>query len=163
MVRNTPVDMALEQLKFSSKNAALPLSKLINSAVANAIHNFNLDKDSLFIKTLTVDGGPVLDRFRPRAYGSPSSIHKRTSHINIILEERKRTGKKTTRSIFAGIRPGKSARTVEHKHDHDTEEGKGNVEGEKKMNRGPQAKPEEKRKGNKISLKRRLFNRKSGE
>ncbi|MBX4204725.1 MAG: 50S ribosomal protein L22 [Candidatus Doudnabacteria bacterium] len=163
MVRNAAVDSALEQLRFSSKKAALPLAKLINSAVANAQHNFNLDKNRLYIKTLTVDGGPVLDRFRPRAYGSPSAIHKRTSHINIILEERKGAPKKTSRSIFAGIRPGKSARTQEHKHDHEAEEAKGTVEAEKKVNRGPAPKPEEKRKGNKISLKRRLFNRKSGE
>jgi large subunit ribosomal protein L22 len=162
MVRSTPVDVALEQLRFSSKNAALPLAKLINSAVANAVHNFNLKKEDLFIKTLTVDGGPVLMRYRPRAQGQAGAIHKRSSHINIILEERHRSGKKSSRSIFAGIRPGKSERVKEHKHDHDHDHAEGSIDNEKKQpNAGP--KTQEKQKQNKISLKRRLFNRKSGE
>jgi large subunit ribosomal protein L22 len=138
MVRSTPVDVALEQLRFSSKNAALPLAKLINSAVANAVHNFNLKKEDLFIKTLTVDGGPVLMRYRPRAQGQAGAIHKRSSHINIILEERHRSGKKSSRSIFAGIRPGKSERVKEHKHDHDHDHAEGSIDNEKKQpNAGP--------------------------
>lgn len=163
MVRNEPVDLALEQLRFSSKNAALPIMKLINSAVANAVHNFNLNKDNLYIKTITVDGGPVLARYKPRAYGSPSAIHKRSSHINLILEERKQARRKNARSIFAGIRPGKAARKQEEKHDHAGEEAQGKVESEKRNARSPQVKSEEKQKSQKISLKRRLFNRKSGE
>lgn len=160
MVRSQQVDLALESLRFSSKKAANPLTKVINSAVANAIHNFNLKKEDLYIKAVSIDGGPVLQRYRPRAYGSPSAIHKRTSHINLILEERVQSKKKQSRSIFAGNT--KKAKTPEHKHDHDHEHEEGVVKAEGKP--GKQApKSEEKTKANKVSLKRRLFNRKSGE
>src|ERR1041385_2751433 len=100
IIRNTPVDLALEQLQFSSKKAALPLAKCINSAVANAIHNFNLRKEDLFIKTLTIDAGPVLQRFKPRAQGRAGAIRKRSSHISVVLEERKMAKRKSGRSIF---------------------------------------------------------------
>lgn len=158
MVRNTPVEQALEQLQFSSKNAALPLAKLINSAIANAVHNFSMTREDLFIKALTVDGGPVLKRFKPRAQGRAGAIHKRTSHISIILEERKRTGKKSSRSFFAGI--NRNRPEGEHKHDQSVEEGK--VDEPKQQNRQA-PKTDEKQKQQKISLKRRLFNRKSGQ
>ena len=162
MVRNEPVDLALEHLRFSSKKASLPLAKLINSAIANAIHNFELKKENLYIKTLTVDGGPVLQRFKPRAYGSPSAIHKRTSHINIVLEERHNGRKKQSRSMFNQIARIRSPRTEEHKHDHSHDKEEGDVD---KNIKTPKQAPrsEEKTKGNKVSLKRRLFNRKSGE
>lgn len=157
MVRNTRVEFALEQLRFSPKNAALPLAKLINSAVANATHNFNLRKEDLFIQTLTVDGGPVLMRYKPRAQGRAGAIHKRSSHINIVLVERKQTGKKTSRNIFAAVTRTKPEG---HKHDHSQEEGKVD---ETKPHPKQAPRSEEKQKQNRVSLKRRLFNRKSGE
>ncbi len=160
LVRQTPVDVALEQLRFSSKNAALPLTKLINSAIANALHNFNLNRDNLYIKAITVDGGPVYKTYAPRAQGRAFVERKRTSHINVVLGERAPKKSGSRRSIFS-LRP----RTVEpevkkhdHEHDHATEK----IE---PKNQGPRQAPRssEKRKGNLISLKRRLFNRKSGE
>ncbi|HEX5429616.1 MAG TPA: 50S ribosomal protein L22 [Patescibacteria group bacterium] len=161
MVRNTPVSYALEQLEFSPKKASVPMIKVINSAIANAVHNFSLRKEDLFIKTLTVDGGPVLKRFRPRAQGRAGAIHKRTSHINVVLEERA-GGKRTARSIFARIRPTKTTRTQEHKHDHDTEVEEGQTSAPKQQHtQAP--KTGEAKKTQKISLKRRLFNRKSGQ
>src|ERR1041385_2201427 len=85
LVRLKQVDLALEQLRFASKKAALPLAKAINSAVANAVHNFNLNKEDLFIKSLTIDGGPVYRRYAPRAQGRAFVERKRTSHINVVL------------------------------------------------------------------------------
>ena len=163
LVRHQPVDLALEQLRFSSKNAALPLAKAINSAIANAVHNFNLRKEDLYIKTLSIDGGPVLDRYKPRAYGRPGAIRRRTSHINVILEERKRTGKKANRSIFAAIVPKrkKDDEKHEHEHDHDHDTSEPKIEDKQQVKSAP--KSEEKLKQNKVSLKRRLFNRKSGQ
>jgi large subunit ribosomal protein L22 len=163
MIRNESVELALEQLRFSSKKAALPMTKLINSAIANATHNFNLTRENLYIKALSVDGGPVLKRFKPRAMGSPSAIHKRTSHINVVLEERKRTGNKPARSVFQAIRPKKSSKVLEHEHDHEHDEAKGSVESGKSGQPKQSYRSEEKKKQSKISLKRRLFNRKSGE
>ncbi len=87
LVRGMDVDQALNQLRFYRKAAALPLIKLIESGVANAEHNFKLS-GGLFIKKLTVDGGPTLKRWRARAFGRAAPIRKRSSHINLVLEER---------------------------------------------------------------------------
>lgn len=80
------VNDALAQLKFMRKQAALPVAKLIRSAMANAEHNFKLDPDALYIKKLVVDGGPVLDRWRARAFGRAAPIRKRMSHVTLVLE-----------------------------------------------------------------------------
>lgn len=82
---NKPVNQALQELKFVVKNAAHPVSKLIHSAIANASHNFQIEEDRLFIKRFSVDGGPVMKRFKPRAQGRAFPIHRRTSHLNLVL------------------------------------------------------------------------------
>src|SRR5688500_2834949 len=74
LIRKARVDVALEQLKFSSKNAALPIAKLLNSAIANAVHNFNMNKEDLVVRAITVDGGPVMKRMFPRAQGRSEII-----------------------------------------------------------------------------------------
>jgi len=76
---------ALEYLKFVNKAAVRPVTKLINSALANAENNFQLDKKDLYIKTITANDGPILKRWRPRAHGRSAPIRKRTSHIELIL------------------------------------------------------------------------------
>ena len=85
MLKNMSVYKAENQLKFLPKRATEPLLKLLKSAVANAENNFNLKKDNLYIAKITVDGGPVLKRMRPRAFGRAAQILKRTSHVNLIL------------------------------------------------------------------------------
>jgi len=85
LVRGRPVEYALTQLQFSQKQAARPLAKLLQGAVANAKHNPEFKNEALFVQTITVDGGPVLDRSLPRAFGRASSIRKRTSHITVVL------------------------------------------------------------------------------
>ena len=70
------------------KAAAEPVMKLLNSAIANAEHNFNLNTDELYIKQIFADGGPTLGRWRARAFGRADSIRKRTTHIAIVLDER---------------------------------------------------------------------------
>ncbi len=84
-LRGKKVVTALAHLGFISKIAAGPLSKLVNSAIANAEHNYNLEKESLYIKELTVNDGPIIKRFRPRAHGRAGAIRKRTSHIDLVL------------------------------------------------------------------------------
>jgi large subunit ribosomal protein L22 len=64
------------------------ISKLISSAVANANDLSKVDIDKLYVKAITVDQGPVLKRFRPRAQGRATGVRKRTSHINVTLGER---------------------------------------------------------------------------
>ncbi len=77
---------ALNQLGLSKKHAAKPVSKLLKSAMANAVHNDNVDASTLVVKRAFVDGGPILYRWMPRAFGRASKIRKRTSHITLILE-----------------------------------------------------------------------------
>lgn len=85
LLKKLPVAAALQQLDFAAKKAAGPLKKLVDSAVASATHNFSIDSDRLFVKSLTVDGGRVFFRYQPRAQGRALPVRKRTSHINLIL------------------------------------------------------------------------------
>jgi len=87
VVRGMNVDQAITTLKFMSKKGAGILRKVVESAVANAAQDEQLDVDSLFIKKIFIDGGPSLKRIRPRAMGRATRIIKRTSHITVILDE----------------------------------------------------------------------------
>jgi large subunit ribosomal protein L22 len=79
---------ALDYLRFVHKEAAKPITKLLVSVLANAEHNFKLKKENLYIKTITIDGGPMLKRSMPRAFGRATPIRKRSCHIIMILDER---------------------------------------------------------------------------
>ncbi len=87
-VRGVQVEEALTRLNFLNRSAALPVLKLLKSAIANAEHNFSLPKEKLFVKTITADGGPTLHRWRARAMGRAAPIRKRTTHISLVLEMR---------------------------------------------------------------------------
>jgi large subunit ribosomal protein L22 len=99
-VRGMDVAPALAQLKFMSKAAALPVAKLIRSAVANAEHNFKLDVERLYIKKITADNGPVLKRWRARAFGRAASIRKRLTHVSVTLDERPAASPKGARAAL---------------------------------------------------------------
>lgn len=86
MVRGKAIQDALNILRFSPQKTAPILTKLLNSAVANAEQKGVSDVDQLYIKTVTVDQGPVLKRFLPRAMGRASRIRKPTSHITVVLD-----------------------------------------------------------------------------
>ena len=87
VVRGMNADKAITTLRFMPKKGAAILRKIIESAVANASQDEQIDIDNLFIKKLIVDGGPSLKRIRPRAMGRATGIIKRTSHITVVLEE----------------------------------------------------------------------------
>ena len=88
-VRGKSVSQALSILAFTRKKAALPVQKLLKSALANAAENDGIsDVDTLVIDRIMVDEGPTLKRYMPRARGRATPIRKRTSHIRIILRER---------------------------------------------------------------------------
>ncbi len=89
LVRGKTVNEAINQLLFLNKKAAGFVLKLINSAVANAEHNFNLDKNNLYIKVIKVDQGIMLKRWKPRAFGRAAPIRRRRSHITVVLDELK--------------------------------------------------------------------------
>jgi large subunit ribosomal protein L22 len=85
-VRGMPVGEALAVLKFTPQSAAKPIAKLLRSAVANAEQKGgHVDVDALYVKTLTVDGGPKVRRFMARAMGRAFRIEKRTSHVYVEL------------------------------------------------------------------------------
>lgn len=87
LVRGMPVDQAVDQLTVLPKRAALPVLKLVKSAVANAEHNFKLDPKQLRIKSIVANEGPKLKRWQPRAFGRAAEILKRMTHVTIVLED----------------------------------------------------------------------------
>jgi large subunit ribosomal protein L22 len=86
-IRGKKVEEALRLLSYSPQKGSFLLRKLINSAVANAETNSEIDVDNLFIKRVFADEGPTMKRFRPRAMGRATRIRKRTSHLTVILDE----------------------------------------------------------------------------
>ena len=88
LVRGKSVEQAREILAFTNRGIAETVEKTLNSAVANAEHNNNLNAATLVVKKAFVDEGPTLKRIRPRAKGSASRINKRTSHITIVVAPR---------------------------------------------------------------------------
>jgi large subunit ribosomal protein L22 len=86
LVKGKKVEEAKNTLTFLIKRAAKPLNDLLDSAVANASHNFNINKDQLFVKEFRADAGAVLKRRMPRSRGMAYPINKRTSHIFIELD-----------------------------------------------------------------------------
>ncbi|MDQ0156995.1 50S ribosomal protein L22 [Robertmurraya andreesenii] len=89
LIRGKQVGEAVAILKHTPKAASPIVEKLLNSAIANAEHNYEMDVNSLVVSQVFVDEGPTLKRFRPRAMGRASAINKRTSHITIVLTEKK--------------------------------------------------------------------------
>jgi large subunit ribosomal protein L22 len=87
LVRGLPVDEARVVLEFTNRKAAGTIIKVLDSAVANAEHNFALDADELYVAEAYADEGPTLKRWRPRARGRATKIRKRTSHITIVVAE----------------------------------------------------------------------------
>ena len=88
LVRGKNVEDALNILQFTEKGSAAPLAKLVKSAVANADQKGGVNIDKLYIKTVFVDGGPLIKRWRPRAMGRATQILKRTSHVTVELDQR---------------------------------------------------------------------------
>ena len=86
-VQGLPVSEALQVVEFSPKKAARLLGKTLNSAIANASNNADLDVDKLWVKLAVINDGPRLRRFWPRARGSASPIARRTCHIDVIVSD----------------------------------------------------------------------------
>lgn len=88
LIRGKNVQSALDQLVITRKRSAPLFSTLIKSAVANADQTSKIDVDTLYIKSITVDPGPMYKRFLPRAKGRATTVRKRTSHFNVVLAEK---------------------------------------------------------------------------
>jgi large subunit ribosomal protein L22 len=88
LVRGNDVNEAIKKLTFMKQKGATLVKKLIESAVANAENKKVIDVDNLFVKTIWVDMGPAIKRFRPRAQGRAFQVKKKISHINVVLDEK---------------------------------------------------------------------------
>jgi large subunit ribosomal protein L22 len=86
-IRGKSVDEALRLLRFSKLKASVPILKALESAIANAENNYDMDVDSLVVKDSRVDEGPSIKRLKPRSRGRADIIRRRTSHITIVVAE----------------------------------------------------------------------------
>jgi len=112
VVRGLEVNAALTQLRLMPKQAAEPVIKLLNSAISNAVNNFNLDKNNLTLKVITANDGPTLKRWMPRAHGRATPIRKRMTHLEIILDEivpsKKAAAKKVKKAEVVDVKEKKN-------------------------------------------------------
>ncbi|KRK32850.1 50S ribosomal protein L22 [Loigolactobacillus bifermentans] len=88
LIRGKSVAEASAILKFTPRGASPVIEKVLNSAIANAENNFDLDAENLVVTEAYVNEGPTLKRFRPRAKGSASPINKRTCHVTVVVAEK---------------------------------------------------------------------------
>lgn len=88
LIRGKRVEEAKAILKFTPHRASEPVVKVLDSAAANAINNYDMLEDQLFVKAAFVDEGPAIKRMLPRSRGRADMIKKRTSHITIIVGEK---------------------------------------------------------------------------
>ncbi|SDI90536.1 MULTISPECIES: 50S ribosomal protein L22 [Alteribacillus] len=89
LIRGKEVGEAIGILKNTPKAASPIIEKVLNSAIANAEHNYEMEPEDLYVSEAFVDEGITLKRFRPRAMGRATRINKRTSHITVVVTEKK--------------------------------------------------------------------------
>ena len=89
LIRGKKVDEALAILMYTPKSAAPVVEKLLNSAIANAENNLEMNRDSLYVAEVYANQGPTLKGYWARSHGRADMIHKRTSHITIVLDQAK--------------------------------------------------------------------------
>ena len=87
-IQGKSVDEALKLVQFAKSKGARAIAKVLESAVANAEHNHEMDVDRLIVREARIDGGPVLKRMKPRSRGRADVIRRPTSHILVVVAER---------------------------------------------------------------------------
>jgi len=107
LLRGKNISEAEVALRFTEKRAAAFLAKLLRSAVANAEHNFSLPKEKLRIKRITVDDGPILKRYLPRARGRATPLRRRRSHVTVVLSEQQKNAAKSDLAASSVRKKGK--------------------------------------------------------
>ena len=86
MIRGKRVEDALSILRFQQRKAAKMLTKVLNSAIANATENDKADADQLVVSRVNIDGGTVQKRFMPRSMGRANRLNRRTSHVTVVVD-----------------------------------------------------------------------------
>jgi large subunit ribosomal protein L22 len=102
LIQGRPVNEAMAVLKYTPKKGAAMISKVLGAAIANAIDvegTGKLDPDTLFVKSACIDPGPIMPRWRSRAFGRASRIRKRLSHIRIVVTTETPRALKGTRKV----------------------------------------------------------------
>lgn len=153
LIKGMSAKDALIQLKHLPKRSSLPVEKLLKSAIANAKHNFNLEDANLRIKSLIVDGGPVLKRSSPRAFGRAALIRKRTSHLILTLDEMVQTAGKSRTAPKKNIGPEIRDVSLEELGEIERDEAK--------LNEKESVSAKEQGKAKESGFVRRMFNRKA--
>jgi large subunit ribosomal protein L22 len=113
LIRNKPVNEALAILKYTPKKGAKIIFKVLTAAIANAVDvegSGKLDPESLFVKSATIDPGPMMPRWRSRAFGRASKIRKRLSHIRVVVTT------ETPRALVGTRKTRKTKETHAPKH-----------------------------------------------
>lgn len=152
-IRGKTLGQARTQLVFLGKKAAHPVLKLINSAAANASHNFQLDPERLIVKNIVVNQGRMMKRFKPRAQGRAFPIHKRSSMVQVWLEE---TG--TSKKSASKRKPAKTPKEEQAPVEAAAIEQKPTAEKTQQKFAAPAI---QKKPSRIMNIKRRLFNRKT--
>ncbi len=155
LVKGMYVDQAVTTLQFAPQKGSEFLIRAIKSAAANAVNNFSLKAEDLYIDSLTCDMGQVMKRYFPRARGSAFVIKRKLSHVNVVLKEKKRSGKAMSRVELFKKRQKQEA-SIDKKEATE-------IKPEKTHAHQHTHKSDEQVKMNKVQNKRRMFNRKSGE
>src|SRR6056297_388616 len=157
VVRGLDVTEAYNRLAVTNKKSVKFVKKLLDSALANAKHNYELAEDNLYIKSIRVDDGPILYRWMPRAYGRATPLRKRTAIIEVVLAEKKETKVKTTEQ--KSEKPEMKTVKVENKEDADIKEDINPEEAQKdKIKRKKKGANTKREKG----VLNKVFRRKSG-
>ncbi len=89
LIRGKSVDEALAILRYTPKRASEAVTKVVKSATANAENNLQMNKDELFVTACYVDQGPTYKRYKPRAMGRADIMRRRTSHITVVVGDKK--------------------------------------------------------------------------
>jgi len=155
LIKGKKASEAFSQLDYFVRRPARPLKKLLDSAIANAENNFNMIRDNLYIKAITVDEGVKLKRFRAKGFGRAAAIQKKTSHIRLILDE-----------LTPGLRHEKTAKKKTEMTEELDKEAKIHADKKSASGEARQGRPEIKREIGKRSnvlgnLGKRLFQRKA--
>lgn len=164
LIKGMDVSVAMSQLEVIVKRSNPYFAKLLASAISNGENNFGLDKTNLYISDIIVDAGATLKRSRPRAFGRAGAIMKRTSQIEIVLDERvEGKGRKTVEEMEKEKKQRMDAQKKEEKElatdkKEDTKEAKVEKVKSKLVETGEKT---TKKSEKKVGLTSRIFQRKS--
>ena len=154
LIRGMDAGRAETELSDLAKRSSGPILKLLRSAVANAMHNFGLPRESLYIGEIKVDGGEIFKRFRARAFGRAAPIRKRTSHVSLILVSREE------KPIISKPKP-KFVSSVAKEENEAQREAVAVPEKERRFNRETATKKSRTWKSRPMNFVRRVFQRKA--